>query len=51
LLDHFTASAIVQIYEAINPVYEAINPVNQQKYISLPLSKIVDITWKIASKN
>ena len=42
LLDTFTASAIVQIYENIKPE-------NQQKYMNLPLSKLIDVTWKIAS--
>ena len=43
LLDHFTASAIVQIYENINPR-------NQEKYINLPLSKMLDVTWKLVAK-
>ena len=42
LLDHFTASAIVQIYENINPE-------NQARFMNLPLNKIIDITWKLAS--
>ena len=44
LLDTFTASAIVQIYENIKPE-------NQEKYINLPLRKLLDVTWKIASKS
>lgn len=40
LLDHFTASAIVGIYENLQPY-------NQQNYINLPLPKLLDITWKL----
>ncbi len=43
LIDHFTGSVIVQIYEALKPE-------NQLKYISLPLMKFIDVTWKLASK-
>lgn len=43
LLDLFTASVIVQIYEALNET-------NRQKYINLPLPKFINLTWKIASK-
>lgn len=42
LLDHFTASAIVQIYEHLKPE-------NQERYINLPLPKLLDVTWKLAS--
>ena len=44
LLDIFTASAIVQIYENIKLE-------NQVKYMNLPLNKMIDVTWKIASRN
>ena len=43
LLDTFTASAIVQIYENISPE-------NQARYINLPLGKFIDLTWKVAAK-
>lgn len=42
LLDHFTASAIVQIYENLKPE-------NQAKYINLPMQKLIDVTWKCFS--
>ena len=42
LLDHFTASAIVQIYEALKPE-------NQAKYVRLPLDRLLNITWKLAA--
>ena len=42
LLDTFTASAIVQIYEAVKPEYQAL-------YMALPLPKLIDLTWKLAS--
>lgn len=43
LMDSFTGSAIVQIYEALKPD-------NQLKYISLPVPRLIDVTWKLASK-
>ena len=42
LLDIVTASVIVQIYEALKPD-------NQEKYMKLPLQKLIDVTWKLAS--
>lgn len=42
LLDHFTASAIVHIYENLKPE-------NQTKYINLPLGRLLDVTWRIVS--
>ena len=42
LMDAFTGSAIVQIYESIKPE-------NQVKYMSLPLNKLIDLTWKLVS--
>ena len=43
LIDTFTSSAIVQIYENIQPE-------NQIKYVNMPLNKVLDITWSIAGK-
>lgn len=42
LLDHFTASAIVQVFENLKPE-------NQERYINLPLTKMLNITWKCIS--
>lgn len=39
LLDHYTASAIVQVYENLKPE-------NQVKYMNLPMMKLIDVTWK-----
>ena len=44
LMDHFTASAIVQISENIKPE-------NQAKYVDLPLGKLLDVTWSIIGKS
>ena len=43
LLDHFTASAIVQVYEALNPF-------NQERYINLPLQRLISITWSCVGR-
>lgn len=43
LLDHYTASAVVQIYENLKPE-------NQEKYINMPLLKLLDITWQLVSR-
>jgi len=44
LLDHFTGSVIVQIYEALSPE-------NQVKYMNLPLMKLLDVTWKLVNRS
>lgn len=43
LLDHFSASALVQIYDALSPE-------NQAKLEAMPLDRAMDIVWKLASK-
>ena len=43
LMDIFTASAIVSIYEALKPE-------NQAKYLSLPLGRLIDLTWKLIKR-
>lgn len=44
LMDSFTGSAIVQIYEALQPE-------NQVKYMSLPLPRMLNVTWKIVGNS
>jgi len=41
-LDTFTASAIVQVFENLKPE-------NQEKYMNLPLPRLIDATWKCMS--
>ena len=43
LLDHFSASALVQIYDALSPE-------NQAKLEAMSLDRAMDIVWKLASK-
>lgn len=43
ILDTYTASAIVQILDAINVE-------RKQKFLSMPLCKMVDVTWRIINK-
>jgi len=31
---------------AVNSVYNALSVERQQKYINMPLSKLIDVTWK-----
>lgn len=38
MLDMFTASALVQVYEALAPA-------NQAKFDSIPLPKLLDFVW------
>jgi len=39
-LDAFTASAIVAVHDALNEA-------NRQKYVALPLPKLISVTWKL----
>lgn len=43
LLDHFTASMLVQIYDALGPEQKA-------KFAAMPLDKAVDVGWKLVNK-
>jgi len=43
-VDLFTASAMVQIYDALNEE-------NRAKYVGLPWPTFVDVTWKLARNN
>ena len=43
VLDMTTASMLVQVYEALSPA-------NQAKFDAMPLTKAVDIGWKLVSK-
>lgn len=43
LVDSFTASAVLQVFNAIGPE-------NQEKMKKLPLLKMVDISWKLVKK-
>ena len=40
LVDGFTASAIINVHDQLNPV-------NRAKFAALPLRKIVAVTWKL----
>lgn len=42
-VDLFTASHVVQVYDALGPA-------NQKKLESLPLPKMVDLVWKLVKK-
>jgi hypothetical protein len=42
-VDLFTASHVVQVYDALNPA-------NQKKLESLPLPMMVDLVWKLVKK-
>ncbi len=42
LIDGFTASAVVQVYDALNDT-------NKAKFVALPLVKMVDVTWKLVN--
>lgn len=44
LLDHFSASALVQIFDALSPE-------NQAKLEAMALDKAMDIVWKLAAKH
>ena len=39
MLDLFTASAIVAVFEALSPA-------NQQKFDAIPLPRLLDFVWK-----
>jgi hypothetical protein len=39
-MDAFTASAIVNVYKALNET-------NRAKYAALPLPKLITVTWKL----
>ena len=43
IIDSFTGSAIVQIHDALSLE-------NQAKYMNLPLTDLIDVTWKLASR-
>jgi hypothetical protein len=43
LVDLFTASAIVQIYDALSPD-------NQHRFMDFHITRIADITWKLFEK-
>lgn len=42
LFDLFTASAVVQVHDALNET-------NRAKFAALPLLRMVDVTWKLVS--
>lgn len=42
MVDAFTAGMLVQIYDALNEE-------NQAKFLGLPLRRMVDVGWKLAS--
>jgi len=44
LLDLFTASAMVQIYDALK------DKANKEKYGNMNIAQAVDITWKLVGK-
>ncbi len=39
-VDSFTASAVVGVYDKLSAA-------NQEKFIAMPILKVVDITWKL----
>ena len=39
-IDHFTASAVLKVHEALGDE-------NKKKFEALPLSRMVDITWRL----
>jgi hypothetical protein len=41
-IDMFTAQAIITLYESLSGI-------NQIKYMTLPLTKLVNVTWKMVS--
>jgi len=41
-VDLFTASAVVQVHDALNET-------NQAKFVSLDIMKMVDLTWKLVA--
>jgi hypothetical protein len=43
LVDTFTASAVVQVYDGVNDA-------NKKKMSKLPLPKMVDLVWKVISR-
>ena len=43
LLDGFTASMLVQVYDALQ------KPSNREKFASLPLLKAADVGWRLVS--
>lgn len=45
ILDLFTASAIVAIYDALK------EEANKTKYINLPLTRLINVTWKLVGGN
>lgn len=44
LMDSFTASMLVSLYNALGPE-------NQDRFDSIPLSKLVDFGWKQVAKS
>jgi hypothetical protein len=43
IVDLFTASAVVQVYDALNPD-------NQHKLSNMPAPKLVSVVWKLLKK-
>ena len=43
LVDSFTASAVVQVYDALNET-------NKAKFATLDLLRMVDVTWKVIGR-
>lgn len=39
-VDHFTASMLVQVHDALNEA-------NRAKFVALPLVRMVDVGWKL----
>jgi hypothetical protein len=39
-VDHFTASAIVQVYDALSPA-------NREKFLALPVDRMAAMAWKL----
>ena len=44
MVDHFTASAIVAVYERLNPV-------NQAKFISASIEKMAIVAYRLLERN
>lgn len=43
LLDHFTASMLVQIHDALNVA-------NRERFAAMPLVRAVDVGWQLAAR-
>lgn len=44
MVDAYSASAAIQIYDALSPE-------NQRKMASLPVKKMLDVVWKLVGKS